>query len=159
MTFETYCFKELGLKQATASKLLKSYYFLEKEEPALVRPETVEEVRPSVVPNYESVNLLRLAKDNPNLDAQDFKELRKAVLTNAKEPKDVRAQMKQMLDSRQEQQDPQEVRKNKRNAAIKRVLMVLGGAKKELEQDNLLPGYLITQMKDLIGKLQDQIEN
>lgn len=158
MTFEAYCFKELGLKQTTASKLLKSYYFLEKEEPALVRPETVEEVRPAVVPNYESVNLLRLAKDNPNLDAQDFRELRKSVLTNAKEPKDVRAQMKQMLDSRQNQ-DPKEMRRNKRNAAIKRVLMVLGGAKKELEQDGLLPGYLLTQMKDLIDKLQDQIED
>ena len=159
MTFETYCFKELGLKQTTASKLLKSYYFLEKEEPSLCRPESVEEVRPSVVPNYESVNLLRLAKDNPNLDAQDFRELRKAVLTSAKEPKDVRAQMKQMLATRAEEQDPKEVRRNKRNAAIKRVVMVLGGAKKELEQDDLLPAYLITQMKDLIEKLQDQVEN
>lgn len=159
MTFETYCFKELGLKQTTASKLLKSYYFLEKEEPSLCRPETVDEVRPAVVPNYESVNLLRLAKDNPNLDAQDFRELRKSVLTSAKEPKDVRAQMKQMMANRAEEQDPKEVRRSKRNAAIKRVLMVLGGAKKELEQDDLLPAYLITQMKDLIDKLQDQVEN
>ena len=31
LTFEAYCEKEVGIKQATAMKMLKSYYFLEKE--------------------------------------------------------------------------------------------------------------------------------
>ena len=35
LSFDTYCFKELGIRQTTASKLLKSYSFIEKEEPRL----------------------------------------------------------------------------------------------------------------------------
>ena len=33
LTFEAYCGKEINVKLSTASKLLKSYDFLEKEEP------------------------------------------------------------------------------------------------------------------------------
>src|ERR1700752_2981475 len=61
LSFETYCMKELGIKQLTASKLLKSYEFLEKEEPRITAHTYVEETEPKKMPNYESVNLLRLA--------------------------------------------------------------------------------------------------
>ena len=44
--FETYCRKELGIKETTASKLLKSYSFLEKEEPRIVKPEFPQEENP-----------------------------------------------------------------------------------------------------------------
>src|SRR3989338_8674077 len=39
LVFETYCKKELGIKETTAAKLLKSYSFLEKEEPTLASAE------------------------------------------------------------------------------------------------------------------------
>src|SRR5258707_896036 len=56
LTFEAYCGKEIGVRQATAVKLLKSYSFLEKEEPAFLRREALEERKPSQIPSYESVN-------------------------------------------------------------------------------------------------------
>ena len=34
-TFDAYTLKEIGIKKPTAMKLLRSYYFLEKEEPSL----------------------------------------------------------------------------------------------------------------------------
>ncbi len=158
LTFETYCLKEVGIKQTTAAKLLKSYYFLEKEEPAIISQEGLDETKPALVPHYESVNMLRLAKENPKIQPQDFRDLRKAVLSSAKEPKEVRGLVKQILINHEEAKDPAEVRKSRRNAAIKRVIMVLGGAKRELEHEDLLPDYLIKQMNDLISKMQDQIE-
>ena len=39
ITFDAYTAKEIGIKKQTAMKLLKSYYFLEKEEPAVLNEE------------------------------------------------------------------------------------------------------------------------
>ena len=158
LAFETYCRKELSIKETTASKLLKSYSFLEKEEPQLASPERfLEEDGPKAVPHYESVNLLRLAKENKELTPHDFADIRKSVIQDAREPKEVRAQVKQLL-SGHEVKDANEERKSRRNTAIKRLVTVLAITQKQLESEGLLPGYLIKQMRDLTEKLQDQIE-
>ena len=158
LVFETYCKKELGIKETTAAKLLKSYSFLEKEEPRLASTEHfMEESSTKAVPHYESVNLLRLAKENKNLTTNDFADLRESVIQHAKEPKEVRAQVKKML-SEHEVKDPAEVRRTRRNAAIRRLVTILSSTKRELESDGLLPAYLIKQISELAGKLEDQIE-
>lgn len=159
LTFETYCKKELGIKETTAAKLLKSYSFLEREEPRLakVASSDSDEEAPTVIPSYESVNLLRLARDNKNIAPSDFAEIRNSVINKGNEPKEVRAQVKKLL-SDQEVKDPAEVRRTRRNAAIKRIVSVISMAKKELESENLLPDHLLKQMTQLVEKLQDQIE-
>jgi hypothetical protein len=158
LSFETYCSKELSIKEQTASKLLKSYSFLEREEPRLAAANFAEDETPKNVPNYESVNVLRLAKENKKLPAEDFADLRDAVINEGKEPKEVRAQMVRMLSAR-EVKDPADVRKQRRNAAIKRMITVLSNSKRELESEGLLPDYLSKQIADLASKLQDQIES
>lgn len=159
LTFEGYCKSELGLKETTASKLIKSYYFLENDEPRLAKEPLAETHHPNTIPNYEAVNLLRLAKQNKNLTENDFSELRKAVLTDTKEPKEVRAQIRQMLASRvEEEKDSSEVRRDRRNASLKRTITFLSNMKKEFESGNLLPAYLLKQIADLTAKLQDQLE-
>lgn len=157
LSFETYCVKELGMKQLTASKLLRSYSFLEQEEPRYVDPQIREEESHTAIPNYESVNLLRLAKDNKKLTPQDYAEIRESVIDKASEPKEVRAQVKKLLSER-EVKDPAEERRQRRNSSIRRVVTVMTNARKELENESLLPDYLLVQMKDLIEKLRDQIE-
>lgn len=159
LAFETYCKKELGLKDSTAAKLLKSYLFLEKEEPRLaaIPNASSEEKIPDTIPSYESVNLLRLAKENKNIPTEDFAELRQSVIREAKEPKEVRAQMKKIIEE-QNPRSEKEVRKTKRNAAIKRLVSTLMSTKMELESDGLLPGYLAKQMNELMEKLKAQIE-
>lgn len=157
LSFETYCRKELSIKETTAAKLLKSYYFLEKEEPRLAKAASSEEEAPETIPHYESVNMLRLAKDNKRISTENFAELRNAVINKGNEPKDVRAQFKKLL-SDQEPKDPAEVRRTRRNAAIKRIVSVMTMAKKELENEGLLPDYLLKQMSQLMEKLEDQIE-
>lgn len=158
LSFETYCVKELGMKQMTATKLLKSYSFLEREEPRLADSSLIESAEPAAkVPNFESVNLLRLVKENEKLPPQDYAKVREAVIEKASEPKEVREQVKKLITAR-EDKDPAEVKQERRNAALKRMISVISGAKRELEHDKLLPDYLIKQMNDLIGKLQDQLE-
>ena len=155
--FETYCQKELGIKQTTALKLLRSYQFLEKEEPRLVTGDLPEEAGLRSLPNYEAVNILRLAKDHEKLTPQDYNHLRKAVMEAGKEPKEVRAQFKQFLAER-EDRDPKEAKREQRNHTIKRLVTYLSSVKREMEGQRLVPDYLLKQIEDLAKKLEDQLE-
>lgn len=158
LSFETYCLKELGVKQTTASKLLKSYSFLEREEPRLVSNQTMEEEKPSRVPNYESVNLLRLAKENEKIAAKDYAQLRHSVIENAKEPKEVRTEIKKIEEEKIDRHSEQ-FKKQHRHQVIKRLITSLKTSKRELEAERVLPAYLLKQMGDLLEKLETQIED
>ncbi|MDP3804419.1 MAG: hypothetical protein Q8Q87_02570, partial [Candidatus Omnitrophota bacterium] len=80
LTFEAYTSKEIGIKKQTAMKLLKSYFFLEKEEPIYLQKNYAESSEPSKLPTYESVNLLRLAKNKKMLDKDDYAQLKENIL-------------------------------------------------------------------------------
>ena len=60
-------------------KLLKSYYFLEKEEPHYLKNEYAASTQPANIPSYESVNILRQAKNNKVLDEEDYRDLKKEI--------------------------------------------------------------------------------
>ena len=129
-----------------------------KEEPRLVRAGFSEEETPKTIPDYESVNLLRLARQNKNIPTEDFADLRQSVFNGGKEAKEVRAQIKQILLGQEEAKDPVEVRRSRRNTAIRRLIGILSHTKKELESEALLPAYLLKQIADLTAKLEDQLE-
>ncbi|OQA57930.1 MAG: hypothetical protein BWY42_00212 [Candidatus Omnitrophica bacterium ADurb.Bin277] len=156
MTFEAYCVKELKIREATASKLLKSYCFLEREEPRMVKPEYAAEEEPKKIPDYESVNLLRLAKQNKNIPVKEFAELRHEVLDEAREYKDVRAKVKAIV-AETKPKDTPEAKEVKRNAVIRRLIGFLNGAKTQLENEDLVPDYVIKQIDALASKLEDQL--
>lgn len=157
LSFETYCRKELHMKEATAAKFLRSYSFLEKEEPAVLKKAFDVTETGAEIPHYESVNLLRLAKENKKMDSGDFAVLREAVLSEAREPKEVRSQVKKILDERMEDIRPGEIKERRRVSVIKRLITVLSAARRELESERLLPPYVLKQITDLAGKLEDQI--
>jgi len=155
--FETYCQKELSIKDATASKLIKSYAFLEKEEPRIVKPDFTEEETPKKIPDYEAVNLLRLAKENKNIPTNEFAELRQEVLNEGKEPKDIRAKVKKILED-QKPKDTAEAKDQKRNGVLRRLIGFINSAKTQLEEDDLVPEHVLKQMETLAQKLADQLE-
>jgi hypothetical protein len=75
-SFEDYCAREIRIKQPTAHKLTLAYRFLEKEEPELLARRT--ELKP--LPDYRSVDLLRQAREELDLPAEDYASLRRAVV-------------------------------------------------------------------------------
>ena len=154
--FETYCQKELSIREATASKLIKSYSFLEKEEPRIVKPDFTEEETPRKIPDYESVNLLRLAKNNKNIPTNEFAELRYDVLNEGKESKEVRAQVKKILETHAPKDTP-EIKDQKRSSILRRLIGFLNSAKTQLEEEDLVPDYLLKQIDALTQKLEDQL--
>ncbi|MDP2928664.1 MAG: hypothetical protein Q8O01_01190, partial [Candidatus Omnitrophota bacterium] len=52
LTFDAYTSKEIGVRKNTALKLLKTYYFLEKEEPQLANKGYIETKDAAEVPSY-----------------------------------------------------------------------------------------------------------
>lgn len=152
LTFEAYCAKEVGVKQNTAVKLLKSYYFLEKEEPAYLKEEILEQEKPSKIPSYESVNMLRLAKNNENISEEDYDELRDEVLENAKEEGEVKQKVRYLLKTGAKKDEGGEA--DGRLEAAKRLttyLKMQRGALANLD----IPAKILKKLDELLATLED----
>ena len=157
LEFDGYCMKELGIRPLTALKMVRSYQFLEREEPKVIELNSTGSENLRKIPSFEAVNILRLARRNKQFTEKDLEDIREEVLEDGKEPKEVRAHVRKLLSDREEK-DPAEVRKSRRNSAIRRLLSVLANTKKELEGAHLLPAPLLKQMAELEEKLEDQLE-
>ncbi|MCA9395634.1 MAG: hypothetical protein KC649_00575 [Candidatus Omnitrophica bacterium] len=157
--FEKYCSKELGIKHATALKLLKSYYFLEKEETSYVQrvksePEDVEQK----LPDLEAVNALRLARTNPNIESAQYGKLRKQVLEDAVDAKDVKKSIRMMSEQTAETKDPEQVRAERRMTYLKKVVRFLDAAKLEAMGSRFLPPQIIDQLDDIQVRIEKELD-
>ena len=161
-TFETYTAKEIGVKKTTALKLLKSYYFLEREEPVYLQKEqaSAASTEPSdvaSVPNYESVNLLRLAKNKKALDEDEYRDLKKQIFESGKDAGEVRKSLTGMMRQREEL-EPEEARRKKKTAVLKRLVSTLRTLKTDIEHSKMLPMGLLKETASLIAKIEAEIE-
>ncbi len=153
LTFEAYTSKEIGIKKQTAMKLLKSYFFLEKEEPIYLQKSYAESSEPSKLPTYESVNLLRLAKNKKMLDKDDYAQLKENVLEMGKDAREVKKDLTMLMREREEL-EPEEARRRRKTAMIKRFLTVLKTLKTGLETSKMLPANTIKEVSNLIHKIE-----
>ncbi len=155
-TMDAYTGKEIGIRKQTAMKLLKSYYFLEKEEPQYLKQDYVSSVDAVNVPGYESIDVLRLAKSKKGLDEEDYANLKKEIFEKGKDVREVRKDLTAMIRHREEL-DPQEAFAKKRLAIARRFLGTLKALKQELEISKLLPAPLIKEAATLIKKLEEEL--
>ena len=156
MTFDSYTQKEIGIKKGTAMKLLKSYYFLEKEEPVYLQKENSESKTPAEVPSYESVNLLRLAKNKNELDKDDYQRFKKDVLENGKDPVQFKKDLTSLMREREEL-SPEDARQRRKVLIVKRLVSTLKTLKTDIETQKILPVGMIKEVSILINKLESEI--
>lgn len=156
LTFEAYTSKEIGIRKLTAMKLLKSYYFLEKEEPAYLNKDYAESADAKCVPGYESVNLLRLAKSKAMLDREDYARLKKGVFEDGKDAPAMKKDLTFLMKQRQEL-EPEEARKKRRVATIKRLLTALKTLRRDIEASKMLPAAILREASSLINKIESEI--
>jgi len=156
-TFDAYTSKEIGIRKPTAIKLLKSYFFLEKEEPAYLKQEYRQEAEASAVPGYESINLLRLAKSKKELDSQDYTRLKNDIFEKGKDASEVRKHMAVMIRERKEL-DPAEAWEQRKSATVKRFLSNLKSLRQEIETAKLLPFPVIKEMNELISRIESELQ-
>ncbi|PIU40005.1 MAG: hypothetical protein COT00_03965 [Candidatus Omnitrophica bacterium CG07_land_8_20_14_0_80_50_8] len=153
LTFEAYCLKEIGIKQLTAMKLLKSYSFLEHEEPAFLKRHSSAGSKPSQIPSVESVNSLRLAKQSERISEGDYATLRADVLENAKEDAEVKKKIRYILNSHNPQ-DSIEVKEDRKLQIMKRIVLSLGISRNEL-QNLSCPERILKKIDELVDLLAD----
>lgn len=156
LSFDAYSSKEIGIRKNTALKLLKTYYFLEKEEPQFVNKEYVGTKDAAEVPSYESVDVLRMAKKKQLLDENDYRRFKNDVLVKGRDGREVKKDLTALIKQREEL-EPEEARKKKREATIKRLLSTLRSLKTEIEITKVLPSDILKQTKMLIGRIEAEI--
>jgi hypothetical protein len=156
LTFDAYTSKEIGIRKNTALKLLKTYYFLEKEEPHMVNRAYLKTKDASMVPNYESVEVLRLAKKKQLLDESDYRRFRKDILEKGRDGREVKKDLTTLIRQREELV-PEDARRKKREATIKRLLASLRALKTEIEVTKVLPSDVLKQTKLLIDRIEAEM--
>ncbi len=155
-SFDIYTSREIGIRKQTAMKLLRSYYFLEKEEPGYLKKEYVDSSEAAAIPSYESVDALRQAKNKKTIDEDDYSALKKEVFEKGKDCGEVKKDLTALIRQREEL-DPEEARGKKKMSSLRRMLGVLKSLKQEIEINKLLPSAIIKQAAELISKLESEI--
>jgi hypothetical protein len=157
-SFEVYVSREIGIRKQTAMKLLKSYYFLEKEEPQYLKEDYASATPPAQLPSYESVNILRQAKNNKSLDEDDYKSLKKEIFEKGRDAQEIKKNLGVIIRQRQEELDPEEAQSRKKAAVVNRLLGQLRALKQEVTVLKLLPMPLIKELDSLIKNIDAEIE-
>lgn len=155
--FEYYTQEELGLKKETALKLLKTYFFMEQNEPAYLKEEFTQDREAARVPGCDEVNVLRLARNRKELNKDDYYKLHKAVFEDGKDASSVRKDLTAIMRERKDV-DPDEERELRNEAAIRKLAYALKSFYKDMETLKLAPAELIEEAKDLLEKLEKEIE-
>ena len=151
LTFEAYCAKEIGIRQNTAVKLLKSYAFLEKEEPAYVKQETLRQRKPDRIPSFEAVNSLRLAHENERISEDQYEDLRRDILEDAKEDAEVKKKIKYILKSGSKNTAPVAPDKN---VSLKKLSLYLKNYKNDISTLDV-PPKILKKLNELLDLLED----
>ena len=155
-SFESYCRREIAIKHSTALKLLRSYYFLEREEPSFLKTRLDDSEKVVKLPSCDSVDILRLAKDKKGLTDKDYKTLRYKVLDKGEEAKEVRSELKSILESYPEA-DSEGGKRKKQQVTVKRLLRTLKNLRTEIEDSGILPKKLAREIDYLIAKIESEI--
>ena len=155
--FDAYTSKEIGIRGQTSLKLLKSYSFLENKEPQYLKRDTSGETQAVEVPTYEAVDVLRRANDNKEIGSSDYSRIRKYVLEDGKDAKDVQTDLTQII-KRNEENDPEEIYQKKSQTRLKRFLSLLKSLEKEIYASKALPKKIADETNKLISMIESEMQ-
>ena len=154
--FETYTAKEIGIRKQTALKLLRSYSFLEKKEPHYLTKEYSEKAGAASVPNYESVNILRLADNKKQLGPIDYENIKKNLLEEGKDARVVKKDLTALIKQREELL-PEEAWQKKRLSLLRRSLSLLKSLRQEIKTAKMFSAQVLKDIDNLISKLKTEM--
>lgn len=155
--FELYVEKEVGIKKPMALKLLKTYAFVEEQEPQCLRAEFFTEKDAGTIPEFEAVNLLRMARANKDLTKKDYQEVRRQVIDDGRDASLVRKDLTAMIKERK-QVDPDAEREERNAAAVRRFLNAIRSFRKDAETLKLLPAAILKKAEELFQELESEID-
>jgi len=153
LTFEAYCSKEVGIRPSTAKKLLHSYYFLEKEEPATLRRLSEGAgSSPAGLPSADAVNVLRLLKNRRDVPEQGYERVRSYVLEKGKEAPEVRREVRAILEVGPPA--PKAVQAARTRSSVRRLIGTLRSIRQHLVGADWVPRKLLEEIEGVARKLE-----
>lgn len=168
-SLEAYAQQELHIKRDTVKKLTRSYDFLsEHESPLLQRalrsleageaegePEeaassSIGEVIP--LPNFQALDILAEARNNPNLGEEDYREVREKVFSEDPKPSQVKKLVRERAPEPPKERSPQDrtTRLRKVQAKLQESLGLL------MEEE--VPGGITRPLEEALGGLRQYLE-
>jgi hypothetical protein len=88
-SFESYCYKELHIRKQTALKLTRSYQFLDKHEPKVMREGDLADRAPA----FEVVEVLADAEERGQLSAAEYQSVRDAIWSPERPANEVKREL------------------------------------------------------------------
>ena len=156
--FEDYVTRELGLKKPLALKLVKTYFFVEQDEPVYLKKEFAESRKTAVIPGYESLDVLRLARGHKELTRDDYTKLRKDIFEKGKEASLVRKDLTTIIKERKVV-EPEQAREARHEQSVRRLVAALRVFKKDMETLKLAEPDIIEEAEELLKRLESQHSN
>lgn len=153
--FEDYVVRELGMKKPLALKLVKTYFFVEQDEPVYLKKEFAENRETAVIPGYESLDVLRLARSHKELSREDYTKLRKDIFEKGKEASLVRKDLTAIIKERKKV-DPIQERESRHEQSIRRLVTALRSFKKDMETLKLADPEIVDEAEELLKRLEEQ---
>jgi len=154
--FEHYVEREVGLPKPLSIKLLKTYFFLEQEEPDYLKKDFHQKREALHVPGYEAVNVLRLAKQNKELLRDDYVKLKRDVFEKGKDATIVRRDLTALIKERK-QLDPIEERQKRNEVALRKIIHALDSFKKDMDVLKGVPNDIVVDAEQLMKKCEEQL--
>jgi len=153
--FEDYVIRELGLKKPLALKLVKTYFFVEQDEPVYLKKEFSETRETVNIPGYEGLDVLRLARGRKELTREDYTKLRKDIFEKGKEASLVRKDLTAIIKERKAV-DPEAAREARHEQSIRRLVAALRSFKKDMETLKLAEPDIVEEAEELLKRLESQ---
>jgi hypothetical protein len=155
--FDHYVEREVGLKKSMALKLVKTYAFVEQQEPQYLKAEFADDHDAAAMPELDAIHVLRLARNKKELTKQDYAELRRQVFEKGRNAGLVRKDVAAMMKERK-QVDPDEERDARNAASVKKFLNAIRSFKKDMDTLKLLRADIVKKAEELCQELEAEIE-
>ncbi|MFH1062686.1 MAG: hypothetical protein V1747_07370 [Candidatus Omnitrophota bacterium] len=156
LTFEAYCSKEIGIRKQTGFKLLRSYHFLEQEEPQYIKKEYIDSANGRNIPSFEAVHTLSQVKANKDLGSDDYAKMKRHIFEEGKPDKEVKDVYQSMIKQVKES-SPEEEHKLRRFKYLRRVVGSLNSIRKEIKLSKFLSEDILKELDLIITKIEVEI--
>ncbi len=149
-TFDYYVAKEVFIRKHTAMKLIRSYRFLEEEEPQYLQDNSSADPEQRV-PGFEDVEVLRQARRH--LDQNGYQNIKEDLFEKGRDAQIVKKDLTALIRQRKEA-DPEEERTRQNRVIVRRCLSTLKSLRREIEMLRVLPGTIVKDIDELMVKIE-----
>ena len=151
-SFDNYVAKEVHVRKHTAMKLIRSYEFLQKEEPLYLEESSQDGQPINKGLSFEEACILQRAKKA--LPDDDYHKVKDDITKTSRDASEVKKDLTSLIMKRRKDIDPEKDRTRQNKAAINRFLGVLRSFKQDVDLLAILPGSISNEIDKLVKNIE-----